>query len=84
MSADKWICQECGFIGPIDAFDKVPDPRGPDTWTVCPKCRQPENVVAACDEPGCKQASTCGFPIPDGYRRTCGDHYRTSRLAEPT
>ncbi len=29
-----------------------------------------------CDEPGCKEGATCGFPIPGGYRRTCGKHYR--------
>jgi len=30
-----------------------------------------------CDEPGCLELSTCGFPVPGGaYRRTCGEHYR--------
>jgi hypothetical protein len=29
-----------------------------------------------CDEPGCKERSTCGFPTPSGYRRTCGEHYK--------
>jgi hypothetical protein len=24
-----------------------------------------------CDEPGCKERSTCGTPTPHGYRRTC-------------
>lgn len=28
-----------------------------------------------CDEPGCKAASSCGFPTETGYRRTCGTHY---------
>jgi hypothetical protein len=27
-----------------------------------------------CDEPGCAEASTCGWPSPAGYRRTCGKH----------
>lgn len=29
-----------------------------------------------CDEPGCLEKATCGFPTPDGYRRTCHKHYR--------
>ncbi len=27
-----------------------------------------------CDEPGCFVESSCGFPIEDGYRRTCYNH----------
>lgn len=27
-----------------------------------------------CDEPGCGEESTCGTPIPGGYRRTCHKH----------
>lgn len=30
-------------------------------------CRQ-------CDEPGCEREASCGWPVPDGYRRTCGEH----------
>lgn len=32
-----------------------------------------------CDEPGCKEADTCGFPTATGYRRTCGKHYREAQ-----
>lgn len=31
-----------------------------------------------CDEPGCKEPTSCGFPTPNGYRRTCGEHYRAA------
>lgn len=34
---------------------------------------------AKCDEPGCSKRASCGFPTPDGYRRTCGEHYRMYR-----
>jgi hypothetical protein len=72
---DKWICLECRFIGPIERFDHVQDPRGPDTWIVCPVCRTPERVTSACDEDGCDREGTCGWSTPDGgYRRTCFDH----------
>jgi hypothetical protein len=29
---------------------------------------------AQCDEPGCTEQRTCGFPTDKGYRNTCGKH----------
>ena len=72
---DRWICTECRFIGAEDEFDLVPDPRGADVWCVCPKCRAPEHVTMVCDEPGCNEESTNGWPDgAGGYRRTCWKH----------
>jgi len=31
---------------------------------------------AQCDEPGCKKQIICGWPSSNGYRSTCGEHYR--------
>lgn len=31
-------------------------------------------VINLCDEPGCYQHVSCGFPTDGGYRRTCSDH----------
>lgn len=32
-------------------------------------------VINLCDEPGCYEVTSCGFPTDDGgYRRTCYDH----------
>jgi hypothetical protein len=73
---DKWVCQECRFIGAMEDFDHVQDPRSDLVWVVCPECRTPSHVTMACDEPGCSEDSTCGFPTEAGYRRTCGKHYR--------
>ena len=28
-----------------------------------------------CDEPGCIERNTCGWPSPSGYRRTCSNHW---------
>lgn len=36
-----------------------------------------------CDEPGCDQRTSCGFPTPNGYRRTCGAHYKLARETAP-
>lgn len=53
----------------------------------CPHCdvqhQWPCPTIPRCDEPGCDQEATCGWPttpggtVPNGgYRRTCGDHMR--------
>lgn len=34
-----------------------------------------EGPALLCDEIGCDHEATCGFPTPEGYRRTCGKHY---------
>jgi len=28
-----------------------------------------------CDVEGCKKEYTCGWPSPNGYRKTCFDHW---------
>ncbi len=33
-------------------------------------------TIPRCDEPGCEQEATCGWPSDSGYRRTCGKHMR--------
>ena len=32
-------------------------------------------IYRRCDEPGCTREGTCGFPVDDGYRRTCFEHW---------
>ena len=53
----------------------------------CPHCIMehvwPCPTIPRCDEPGCDNEASCGWPSPTGYRRTCGDHYRAA-LEEPT
>lgn len=33
-----------------------------------------KGVLNMCDEPGCFDHASCGFPTENGYRRTCYDH----------
>lgn len=34
-----------------------------------------KSALLICDEPGCYNTASCGFPTSDGgYRRTCHDH----------
>ena len=38
-----------------------------------------KETVGLCDEPGCYKDAGCGWPSKNGYRRTCGEHYRMYR-----
>lgn len=35
-----------------------------------------KKILSCCDEPGCYNEISAGFPTKDGYRSTCGEHYR--------
>lgn len=35
-----------------------------------------KEALSLCDEPGCFDEISCGWPSENGYRRTCGKHYK--------
>lgn len=72
----KSKCTECVWIGDSEDMLSAQNPfeEIPDLLYACPKCRSINSVVAACDEPGCTAGGTCGTPVLDGYRWTCGKH----------
>jgi hypothetical protein len=71
-------CTECGWRGDEGLIIRFADPlRDGNSWNICPQCRAAESFENMCDEPGCERAASCGWPDdPDGYRRTCGEHWR--------
>lgn len=71
----RWICQSCQWNGGDAELLAAPNPFDTEDKIVgCPHCKAVNEIVSACDEPGCKRESSCGFPTPGGYRRTCGQH----------
>lgn len=71
---DRWKCQECAAI--VTEYLTGPNPfDATDTIIGCPNCKCVDTLLQVCDEPECNQLSSCGFPTPTGYRRTCGKHY---------
>lgn len=34
-----------------------------------------ERIANTCDVSGCGKPASCGWPSPDGYRRTCSAHW---------
>lgn len=65
----------CGWVGDSDDALRAPNPFDPeDELTACPKCREVNQLIAACDEPGCTKDGSCGTPTEDGYRTTCFAH----------
>ena len=74
----RWMCEECEWVGLHSDIDRVHDPKpGSDVeWSICPNCRAAERFINLCDEPGCNGKATCGWLSAEGYRRTCGPHYK--------
>ncbi len=67
--------RRCGWRGTLDDVLRGKSPFDDEVLIGCPKCKTVDNMIEACDEPGCWKAATCGTPTPSGYRRTCGDHW---------
>ena len=71
----RWKCNDCDWIGDIGQLLKAPNPFAPGYGiSGCPECKCVEDFTEVCDEPGCDKNAGCGFPTPDGYRRTCYEH----------
>ena len=83
MSNLLWGCKCCDWIGKNDDLLRAPNPFRPEDEIVgCPKCQAVEDFFNVCDEPGCREESSCGFPTPSGYRRTCSKHSRIAAVLE--
>lgn len=73
----RWLCAECRDIvstGEIlhaaSPFDKDDELDG------CPHCGATNSLNLLCDEPGCRALVMTGWPSPQGYRSTCGQHFK--------
>ena len=71
----KYVCEDCDWRGHKVELLTASHPfhHGVALYG-CPSCRNIDKLRTACDEPECWEPDTCGTPIPDGYRRTCGNH----------
>jgi hypothetical protein len=76
-----WRCDECDHRLTKEAMvvHNIPHPK-PGFASVpvhqCPECGAVGQFVNVCDEPECHKDASCGWPSPEGYRRTCGDHWK--------
>jgi len=70
----KFVCTErgCGWTG--DKPLVAPHPFAEGEILGCPKCLEAGTLRNGCDEEGCNQPSSCGFPTASGYRMTCDRH----------
>lgn len=80
----RWRCCDCSKVSIQGALLTAPNPFDPDdTVTGCPWCKSVAEFDELCDEPGCNQATSCGFPTEGGgYRRTCSAHSDWARERE--
>jgi hypothetical protein len=76
----RFACELCAACVPEDEVLYSPNPftaDPDDRIRGCPQCRAVETLVELCDEDGCNEQATCGFPTASGYRRTCGRHWQS-------
>ena len=77
---NQWCCRDCGHISLEVDLLRAPNPFSVGENIVgCPKCKGVGNFARLCDEPGCCNEATCGFPTTEGdefggYRMTCHEH----------
>ena len=77
IDKDKVLCAECNWRGHLKDVLTALNPFDLEDEIVgCPRCKSVNSISGVCDEMGCEEIDTCGFPTPEGYRRTCGKHYR--------
>ena len=82
LETNKRLCHECRaaftadrvLLGQHPFFDN-------GTVSGCPHCFAVDSIHYACDEPGCWEEATCGWPAKDWaatktYRHTCGRHMK--------
>lgn len=83
MNADteRWQCGICDQVMLYTQLLWAPNPFDPeDSILGCPHCRSVNDFQRLCDAPDCMKRQTCGWPSPDGYRMTCGDHAQLDRV----
>jgi hypothetical protein len=74
---NRWRCKECYWVGHDDELLSAPNPFNAEAVIYgCPQCHEVDPFEQLCDVPECNAEATCGWPGPDGYRRTCGKHMK--------
>ena len=81
MTPELGKCRcDCGWRGTFDQLLRAPNPfEIEESLSACPACKTIDQIEGVCDEPGCESGNSCGWPSPDGYRRTCFEHYKKGK-----
>lgn len=80
---DFMVKCDCGWHGSTTALLTAPHPFEEDDVVFgCPKFRDIDTLTRLCDEPGCLERQTVGWPSKDGYRMTCAKHEVQGAIAK--
>jgi hypothetical protein len=75
MAMQKVLCNHCHWHGLFTEILSAPNPFDThDTCQGCPKCKNINTVLYACDYKDCWKPITNGTPKEDGYTLTCSKH----------
>jgi hypothetical protein len=76
VRVSKWKCRDCKKVSTGAELLRAPSPFDPeDILAGCPHCKSCEGFSEMCDQPGCDKDASCGWSSPNGYRRTCYNHW---------
>lgn len=79
----RYKCTDCHKVTESPVIGPHPFVEG-ETIIGCPDCREVESTLRrVCTFLHCEEIATCGFPTKDGYRHTCGTHYREQTEGQP-
>lgn len=72
----RWRCKFCREIFLQSELLSAPHPFSTGSIPGCPRCKNTFGTEAevACDEPGCDEDASCGWPSPEGYRHAMLPH----------
>jgi len=73
----KWICKSCERICSTGDILRAANPFDKEKEIIgCPVCKEIGEIVAACDEPGCRKVASNGWSDSKTktYRHTCYNH----------
>ena len=77
----KCVNRNCKWTGRVTEVMESPNPfNAEDTIVGCPKCKDVNCLVYACDFEGCWKNVSSGTPTCDGYKNTCYEHIPEKRV----
>lgn len=73
----KWKCSVCSTITDEDNLFIGDNPLTENNMIVgCLVCFSVNTMQVVCDEYGCENLATFGYPTNEGYKNACGQHMR--------
>lgn len=75
MASNRCLCEECRAVFHADEVLHAESPFDASQIYACPRCKEVNHIIVACERDGCDKPATCGSPTKyGGYAHTCYEH----------